>query len=189
LQRTRLSSKGQIILPKSIRDARSWEAGIEPTHNGVVLRPAAAFPQTEMDQAAGCLTSQPGPVTSDRMRQGIEKEVRRRHDSGRTNVLVRLLTGDDPEQQAAARSDLDSENGSSGDGVGAPRPLQILGARNCQCSHQGFRRRVVTYPLGDTKCPQILNSARGVQRDRGIRFDQPLRWLKLSDPVDPGPAR
>ncbi len=87
MQKTRLSSKGQIILPKSIRESRSWEAGmeftVEPTDDGVVLRPAATFRHTEMDEVAGCLASRLRPVTSDRMRQGIEKEVRRRHDGGR----------------------------------------------------------------------------------------------------------
>jgi AbrB family looped-hinge helix DNA binding protein len=29
MQTTRLSSKGQIILPKTIRDAHGWHSGIE----------------------------------------------------------------------------------------------------------------------------------------------------------------
>lgn len=87
MQRTRLSSKGQIILPKSIRDSRSWKAGmeftIEPAENGVILRPAPLFPHTEIGDVAGCLASRrtltaPGPEQN-----AIDNEVRRRHDSGR----------------------------------------------------------------------------------------------------------
>jgi bifunctional DNA-binding transcriptional regulator/antitoxin component of YhaV-PrlF toxin-antitoxin module len=57
--KTRLSSKGQIILPKSLRDARSWEAGmefaVEPTETGVLLSPTAASPPARLIDVAGCL--------------------------------------------------------------------------------------------------------------------------------------
>ena len=59
------------------------EFTVEPTDNGVVLRPAAAFPQSQMDEVAGCLGPRHRPLASDRSRLGIEKEVRRRHDGGR----------------------------------------------------------------------------------------------------------
>ena len=50
---TRLSSKGQIIIPKTIRKTRSWEPGQEfdviETDDGVLLRPHQAFPPTTFD--------------------------------------------------------------------------------------------------------------------------------------------
>lgn len=87
MQRTRLSSKGQIILPKSIRDSQSWGPGteftVEPTEDGVVLRRATVFPHTELDEVVNILASRRKPVSLSRMRQAVEKEVRRRHDIGR----------------------------------------------------------------------------------------------------------
>jgi AbrB family looped-hinge helix DNA binding protein len=52
MQTTRLSSKEQVILPKSIRDAYRWQPGtefmVEDTTEGVLLRPAKPFPQREL---------------------------------------------------------------------------------------------------------------------------------------------
>jgi AbrB family looped-hinge helix DNA binding protein len=49
METTRLSSKGQVILPKSIRDAHRWQPGtefmVEDTAEGVLLRPAKPFPR------------------------------------------------------------------------------------------------------------------------------------------------
>jgi AbrB family looped-hinge helix DNA binding protein len=57
--RTRVSTKGQVILPKAIRDKRNWAAGteltVEETAEGVLLRPAPAFAATRIDQVAGML--------------------------------------------------------------------------------------------------------------------------------------
>jgi AbrB family looped-hinge helix DNA binding protein len=84
---TRLSSKGQIILPKSIRDSREWVPGmeftIEPAGDGVLLRPAGLFPRTGIEDVAGCLKSKRKAGLSDRTRQAIEAQVKRRHDRGR----------------------------------------------------------------------------------------------------------
>jgi hypothetical protein len=73
--------------PKSIRDSRAWEPGmeffVEPAENGVFLRPAAMFPVTGIGDVSGCLKPGRKPVTSDRMRRAIETQVKRRHDRGR----------------------------------------------------------------------------------------------------------
>ncbi len=87
METTRLSTKGQIILPKSIRDSRAWGPGteftLEESGEGILLRPAARFPQTNIDEVAGCLSSKRKPKTLAEMRAGIKREVKRRHDSGR----------------------------------------------------------------------------------------------------------
>ena len=45
---TRLSSKGQVIIPRSYLDAHHWKAGQElvviDTEEGVLLKPARPFP-------------------------------------------------------------------------------------------------------------------------------------------------
>ena len=67
MTRTRLSSKGQVIIPKAVRDARGWRAGqelvVEERGDAVVLRPARPFPPTTVDDLVGC-TGYEGPHLS-----------------------------------------------------------------------------------------------------------------------------
>jgi AbrB family looped-hinge helix DNA binding protein len=84
---TRLSTKGQIVLPKNIRASRSWGPGteftVEETRDGVLLRPARPFPETDLEEVAGCLPSTRKTKTEDQMHTASEREVIRRHDRGR----------------------------------------------------------------------------------------------------------
>jgi AbrB family looped-hinge helix DNA binding protein len=65
METTKLSSKGQIILPKSVRDSHHWSAGmefeIEDTPDGVMLRPAKSFSPTRLRDVIGC-TGYAGPA-------------------------------------------------------------------------------------------------------------------------------
>jgi AbrB family looped-hinge helix DNA binding protein len=87
METTRLSTKGQIILPKSIRVSRDWRPGtsftVEETTDGVLLRPAARFPAVALDEVIGCLPSKRKSKTPGQMHAAIGGEVRRRHDRGR----------------------------------------------------------------------------------------------------------
>jgi AbrB family looped-hinge helix DNA binding protein len=87
MQTTRLSTKGQIILPKGIRVSRAWGPGteftVEETSEGILLRPAARFAGSSLDEVAGCLRSKSRPKTPAQMRDAIAREVMRRHDRGR----------------------------------------------------------------------------------------------------------
>ena len=53
---TRLSSKGQVIIPKSIRQNHRWLIGqeftVEDTGEGVLLRPKSPFPRTTVEEVA-----------------------------------------------------------------------------------------------------------------------------------------
>ena len=53
METTRLSTKGQIILPKNIRTSRAWAPGteftVEETADGILLRPAGRFRRTIFD--------------------------------------------------------------------------------------------------------------------------------------------
>jgi AbrB family looped-hinge helix DNA binding protein len=84
---TRLSTKGQLILPKEIRSARAWGPGteftVEETEDGILLRPAARFPPTRLDEVAGCLRYRGKAKTLAQMDAAISREVARRHDRGR----------------------------------------------------------------------------------------------------------
>jgi AbrB family looped-hinge helix DNA binding protein len=55
---TIVSTKGQVILPKAIREEQGWGPGarlvIESTPEGVLLRPERLFPPTKFDFADAC---------------------------------------------------------------------------------------------------------------------------------------
>jgi AbrB family looped-hinge helix DNA binding protein len=87
METTRLSSKGQIVLPKNIRASRSWGPGteftVEETGDGVLLRPAGSFPATGLEEVAGCLRFKRKAKTLAQMHTANEREVKRRYDRGR----------------------------------------------------------------------------------------------------------
>lgn len=87
METTRLSTKGQVILPKTVRDSRAWLPGtrfaVEETPEGVLLRPVSRFPVTRLEDVVGCLKYKGKPKTISQMKQGIVREIKKRHASGR----------------------------------------------------------------------------------------------------------
>ena len=84
---TRLSSKGQVILPKSVRDAHHWGPGtefeVENRPEGVLLRPTKRFATTQLHEVIGC-TGYRGPAKSlEEMDAAVAQGVSERHDRGR----------------------------------------------------------------------------------------------------------
>ena len=81
---TVLSTKGQVILPKPIRQRRHWEAGtrliVEETADGVLLRSAERFPRTEAADVFASLPFAGKAKTQTEMEQGVLAEAKRRHD-------------------------------------------------------------------------------------------------------------
>lgn len=82
-----LSSKGQIILPKSVRDSHHWAPGtefeVETLPEGILLRPKKRFATTKMSDVIGC-TGYQGPARSlEEMATAIAQGVSERRDSGR----------------------------------------------------------------------------------------------------------
>ena len=77
METTRLSEKGQIVIPKRVRETRGWEAGIEflieELEDGVKLKPVKPFEETTIKDVLGC-TQYDGPVkTLKDMEVAIEK--------------------------------------------------------------------------------------------------------------------
>jgi len=84
---TIMSTKGQVILPKAIRQRRDWPAGtrltVEETPDGVLLKAEPVFAPTKRENVRGMLAYQGKPKTSEEMAAGIEAEIRRRRARGR----------------------------------------------------------------------------------------------------------
>lgn len=87
METTRLSTKGQIVVPLKIRSSREWHSGteftVEETPDGVLLRPVARFPATDLDMVAGCLKPKGKAKSLADISAVVKREVIRRHDSGR----------------------------------------------------------------------------------------------------------
>jgi AbrB family looped-hinge helix DNA binding protein len=82
---TKLSSKGQVIIPKPIRSSHHWAAGQElvviDVGDGVLLKPKTPFEETEVGDVAACLAYSGKPKTLDEMDEAIQKGVEERfHD-------------------------------------------------------------------------------------------------------------
>lgn len=80
---TTVSTKGQVILPKSIRKHRRWDAGtklvVEETAEGVLLKPAPLFEVTRIEDVFGCLPYKGKPKTLEEMDAAVAAEAKRRH--------------------------------------------------------------------------------------------------------------
>lgn len=85
---TTVSTKGQVILPKSIRDELRWSVGtrlaVEHVADGVLLKPlTAVFAPTRTEDVFGCLPIAGGAKSLEQMDAGIAAEAKRRHARGR----------------------------------------------------------------------------------------------------------
>ena len=74
---TKLSSKGQVIIPKRFRQHLHWETGQEltvvATADGVLLKPSRPFAETTLAEVAGCLPYTGTPKTLEEMEQAIAR--------------------------------------------------------------------------------------------------------------------
>lgn len=81
---TKLSSKGQVILPMPIRAAHKWQPGVEfsveDTPEGILLRPLKPFKPTRLEDVVGC-AGYTGPTkTLAEMDAAIAAGVKASHD-------------------------------------------------------------------------------------------------------------
>lgn len=84
---TVVSTKGQVILPKEIRDAMQWRPGsrlsVEQTPEGVLLKAETERPSLGVEDVAGMFKWDGPPATLEDMDAAIAAEVIRRHERGR----------------------------------------------------------------------------------------------------------
>jgi AbrB family looped-hinge helix DNA binding protein len=86
MQTTLLSSKGQIIIPKPLRDAHHWRAGtrlaVVDTADGVLLRPLEAAEKTALAPGLAAIRQRIAykgkPVSLQEMDAAVLREAARR---------------------------------------------------------------------------------------------------------------
>jgi AbrB family looped-hinge helix DNA binding protein len=76
----KLSSKGQLVIPATIRAAHQWQTGdefiVEEVDQGLLLKPRKPFPEVDLEYVAGSL-SYAGPAkTVDEMNEGLATWLR-----------------------------------------------------------------------------------------------------------------
>lgn len=84
---SRLSSKGQIVLPAQLRRTHRWGPGtqfrVEDTPGGILLVPLNKEGSTTVDDVAGCLTYSGPPVSVAQMDEAVARSAKERHARGR----------------------------------------------------------------------------------------------------------
>jgi AbrB family looped-hinge helix DNA binding protein len=79
---TVISTKGQVILPKAIRDQRHWPAGtrltVEDTPDGVLLKATPLFAETAVGSVFGSLRHKGPALSLEDMDKAIAREAKRR---------------------------------------------------------------------------------------------------------------
>jgi AbrB family looped-hinge helix DNA binding protein len=90
METTKVSSKGQVVLPRAVRERKKWQPGttlvVEETQEGVLLRPEKPFPPITVDEFIAVLEKRKykgKPKTIEEMDTAIANEMRRRHARGR----------------------------------------------------------------------------------------------------------
>jgi AbrB family looped-hinge helix DNA binding protein len=81
-QPTRLSTKGQLIIPKEIRERHGWTAGtelsVEDHGDSVVLRRSLDLPVTTLEDLVGCAGYKGPALSLEDMEAGISRGARER---------------------------------------------------------------------------------------------------------------
>jgi AbrB family looped-hinge helix DNA binding protein len=80
---TVVSTKGQVILPKAVRQHLNWQPGarlvVEETSDGVFLRRAPLFDRTEISDVFAMLKTDERTRTLEEMDAAVVAEARRRN--------------------------------------------------------------------------------------------------------------
>ncbi len=81
MEKTKLSSKGQVIIPKAVRDKKGWQAGeeliVEDRPDGVLLKRQSPFKPTTLDEVIGIAGYKGPPKTIEDMNAAVDEMFRR----------------------------------------------------------------------------------------------------------------
>ena len=80
METTKLSSKGQVIIPKALRNTHRWKAGLElvvvDMGDGILLKPKAPFESTVLADVAGSLKDKVAAKTDEEIQAALRKDAR-----------------------------------------------------------------------------------------------------------------
>ena len=80
METTKLSSKGQVIIPKALRSMHHWEPGLElmviDTGDGLLLKPKVPFAPADLADVAGMLKDKVRPRTDEEIKAALVADVR-----------------------------------------------------------------------------------------------------------------
>lgn len=84
MKSTKLSSKGQVIIPKNLRSIYHWHAGQElsviDTGDGILFKAKIQFSEVTLDDVAGCLAYQGAVKSLEDMASAINQELKAQLD-------------------------------------------------------------------------------------------------------------
>ena len=82
METTRLSSKGQVIIPKTFRSTLHWEPGLElmviDTGDGLLLKPKAPFAPSELSDVFGMFKGKVAPRTDEEIQAALAQDARKK---------------------------------------------------------------------------------------------------------------
>jgi len=83
METTKISSKGQVVIPKSLRVAHRWETGQElvvvDVGDGILFKPKSPFKKTSISEVASSLKFSGKPKTLGDMDAAIRKGIKNRY--------------------------------------------------------------------------------------------------------------
>lgn len=81
METTKLSSKGQVIIPKALRSSLHWKPGLElvviDTGDGLLLKPKAPFAPCELADVFGLFKGKVAPKTDEEIQAALIHDARR----------------------------------------------------------------------------------------------------------------
>ena len=82
METTKLSSKGQVIIPKAFRSAHHWESGLElmviDTGDGLLLKPKAPFAPTDLSEVFAMLKGKVAAKTDEEIEAALVQDLQER---------------------------------------------------------------------------------------------------------------
>lgn len=85
METTTLSSRGQVVIPKVLRESRHWHAGtsfiVEEVAQGVLLKPVFRFAPSSLEDVMGCAAYRGPALSQADIDAALDADITRRYAS------------------------------------------------------------------------------------------------------------